>query len=140
MKIPIHISEDSREPTYHQVEMQIKTMIASGQLKPGSSLPSIRALASELGCSVITTRRAYQNLEASGFIKTAQGKGTFVREMGTMMKEETKHKVVQEGLETAIDQGMEVGISERGLHSIFRDILVKKVKNGGFTCKPQFYK
>ncbi|HLU23538.1 MAG TPA: GntR family transcriptional regulator [Bacillaceae bacterium] len=131
MKIPIHISEDSREPIYHQVEMQIKTMIASGQLKPGSSLPSIRALASELGCSVITTRRAYQNLEASGFIKTAQGKGTFVREMETMMKEETKHKVVQEGLEKAIEQGMQVGISEQELHSIFRDIMVKKFKNGG---------
>ncbi|MFC5465021.1 GntR family transcriptional regulator [Lederbergia graminis] len=131
MKIPIHISEDSREPIYHQVEMQIKTMIASGQLKPGSSLPSIRALASELGCSVITTRRAYQNLEASGFIKTAQGKGTFVREMETTMKEETKHKVVQEGLEKAIEQGMQVGISEQELHSIFRDIMVKKFKNGG---------
>nr|WP_144921928.1 GntR family transcriptional regulator [Paenibacillus bovis] len=131
MKIPIHISEDSREPIYHQVEMQIKTMIASGQLKPGSSLPSIRALASDLGCSVITTRRAYQNLEASGFIKTAQGKGTFVREMETMMKEETKHKVVQEGLEKAVEQGMQVGISEQELHSIFRDIMVKKFKNGG---------
>lgn len=75
MKIPIQISDESREPIYHQIENQLRTLIAGGQLPPGTPLPSIRALASELGCSVITTRRVYQNLEMSGFIKTVPGEG-----------------------------------------------------------------
>lgn len=125
MKIPIHISEESREPLYHQVESQIKTMIVAGQLPPGTPLPSIRVLAKDVGCSVITTRRAYQNLEAGGFIKTAQGKGTFVREMETNVKEETIQKVVSDALEKAIEQGIQVGCTKEELLAIFKEILKK---------------
>ncbi|SHG33718.1 GntR family transcriptional regulator [Ornithinibacillus halophilus] len=123
MKIPIHISEESREPIYHQVETQIKTLIVGGQLPPGTSLPSIRALASDLGCSVITTRRAYQNLEASGFIKTAQGKGTFVNETKNMNIEEAKDKIAYDALEKAIEQGIQVGCTEEEIRTIFREIM-----------------
>lgn len=125
MKIPIQISEESREPLYHQVETQIKTMIAAGLLPPGSPLPSIRALANDLGCSVITTRRAYQNLEAGGFIKTAQGKGTFVREMEANIKKETKQKVVHDAMEKAVEQGIQVGCSKEEIHLIFTEIMKK---------------
>lgn len=126
MKIPIHISEDSREPIYHQVETQIKTLIVGGQLPTGTSLPSIRALASDLGCSVITTRRAYQNLENGGFIKTIQGKGTFVREMENKVREETKQKVVYDVFEKAIEHGMQLGCSAEEMSGIFTDIMKKK--------------
>lgn len=127
MKIPIHISEDSREPIYHQVETQIKTLIVGGQLPPGTSLPSIRALASDLGCSVITTRRAYQDLENGGFIKTVQGKGTFVRKMENIAREETKKKVVYDTFEKAIEQGIQLGCSEEEMSAIFTDIIKEKL-------------
>lgn len=119
MKIPIQISKDSMEPIYHQIETQLKTLIVSGQLSPGTLLPSIRALSLELACSVITTRRAYQNLENSGFIKTVQGKGTFVRELDEEMKVETKHEVVYTALLKAVEQGVLLGCSIDEINSIF---------------------
>ncbi|MBY0149151.1 GntR family transcriptional regulator [Neobacillus niacini] len=131
MKIPIHVSEESREPIYHQVETQIKTLIASGQLLPGTPLPSIRALAGDVGCSVITTRRVYQNLENAGFIKTVQGKGTFVREIENVRKEETRQKVVYEAFEKAVEQGMQLGCTEEELGTIFQESIKKYYKNGG---------
>jgi GntR family transcriptional regulator len=131
MKIPIHVSEESREPIYHQVETQIKTLIASGQLPPGTPLPSIRALAGNVGCSVITTRRVYQNLENAGFIKTVQGKGTFVREIENVRKEETKQKVVYEAFEKAVEQGMQLGCTEEELNAIFQESIKRHYKNGG---------
>ena len=80
-KLPIQISNHSREPIYYQ-------------LKPGTLLPSIRALASDLACSVITTSRAYQNLEQRHFIYTIQGKGTFVSDV----QMEEKQKIVDTSL------------------------------------------
>src|SRR5690625_6834933 len=81
MKLPIKLSQHSREPIYHQIEEQLKAIIAGGYLAAGTPLPSIRVLAKDLKISVITTRRAYQNLENAGFIKTVQGKGTFVEDI-----------------------------------------------------------
>ncbi|MRG86748.1 GntR family transcriptional regulator [Salinibacillus xinjiangensis] len=131
MKIPIHISEESREPIYHQVETQIKTLIVSGQLPPGTSLPSIRALAGDLGCSVITTRRAYQNLEANGFIKTAQGKGTFVNDVENRKIEDTKEKLAYDAFKKAVEHGIQVGCSEEEINTIFNNIMREYFKNGG---------
>lgn len=123
MKLPIHVSEESREPIYHQIEMQLRALIVGGSLAPGTSLPSIRVLASELQCSVITTRRAYQNLENSGYIKTVQGKGTFVKAIEEVQKEETKQKVVYDAFEKAIEQGRQVGCTKDDLSTIFADVL-----------------
>ncbi|MGG0717075.1 GntR family transcriptional regulator [Robertmurraya massiliosenegalensis] len=123
MKLPIHVSEESREPIYHQIEMQLRALIVGGYLAPGTSLPSIRVLASELQCSVITTRRAYQNLENSGYIKTVQGKGTFVKALEELQKEETKQKVVYDAFEKAIEQGRQVGCTKDDLSTIFADVL-----------------
>ncbi|TCT23408.1 GntR family transcriptional regulator [Melghiribacillus thermohalophilus] len=125
MKIPIQISDESREPIYHQIENQLRTLIAGGQLPPGTPLPSIRALASELGCSVITTRRVYQNLEMSGFIKTVQGKGTFVREIDHEQLQKTKQKVIYDAFEKAIEQGVQLGCTEEELKSIFEELVRK---------------
>ena len=75
----IIISNASDKPIYEQITSQMKDLILNGQLAEGEQLPSIRALASDLRISVITTKRAYADLEAQGFIETVQGKGSFVR-------------------------------------------------------------
>lgn len=126
MKLPIVVSEDSKQPIYHQIEMQVKTLIVSGQLPPNTLLPSIRALSSELACSVITTRRAYQNLENDGFIKTIQGKGTFVKELDTEMKQETKHEVTRSALLQAIEQAELMGSTKEDIRKVFEDIMNQK--------------
>ena len=74
----IIISNSSGKPIYEQITSQIKNMIISGQLSAGDPLPSMRALAKELRISVITTKRAYNDLEQEGFIETITGKGSFV--------------------------------------------------------------
>ena len=74
----IIISNASTLPIYEQIVVQMKDFILSGELEEGQQLPSIRALASDLRISVITTKRAYAELEAQGFVETVQGKGSFV--------------------------------------------------------------
>ena len=74
----IIISNSSGKPIYEQITDQVKSQIMSGQLKAGDPLPSMRALAQSLRISVITTKRAYNDLEAEGFIETVAGKGSFV--------------------------------------------------------------
>ncbi|MDO4581012.1 MAG: GntR family transcriptional regulator [Bacillota bacterium] len=72
------ISNSSGQPLYEQISSQIKSKILSGELRPGEALPSMRALAAGLRISVITTKRAYEDLEREGFIETVGGKGSFV--------------------------------------------------------------
>ena len=76
----IIISNSSDKPIYEQIRAQIKQMIISGELQAGDQLPSMRMLAKELRISVITTKRAYEDLERDGFIYTVVGKGSFVAE------------------------------------------------------------
>ena len=71
----IYLSNAGQEPIYAQITRQIKQQILSGALRPGDALPSIRLLAKELRISVITTKRAYEDLERDGFILTQQGRG-----------------------------------------------------------------
>ena len=123
MKLPLSVSNDSKEPIYHQIESQLKTLIVSGELPPGTLLPSIRALSTELSCSVITTRRAYQNLENDGFIQTVQGKGTFVKEMDDQTYHETKTEIVAAALAKAVEHAELLGFSKDEIHSIFERIL-----------------
>ena len=76
----IVISNKDDRPIYEQITAQMKNMILSGKLEEGSQLPSIRALAKDLRISVITTKRAYEELERDGFIITVAGKGSYVAE------------------------------------------------------------
>lgn len=73
MWIPIQINETSAEPLYHQITVQLRALIVSRQLAAGTLLPSIRELAQQLKCSIITIRRVYQDLEAQGLLRTRQG-------------------------------------------------------------------
>ena len=76
------IRNNADQPIYDQIASQLKAQILSGALEPGQALPSIRALAKELKISVITTKRAYDELESAGFLYTVAGKGCFVAEAG----------------------------------------------------------
>ena len=88
------IRNNSGQPIYDQISGQIKAQILSGALSPGDVLPSIRGLAKDLKISVITTKRAYDELESEGFIYTLPGKGCFVAERSTeLLREENLRKI-----------------------------------------------
>jgi GntR family transcriptional regulator len=122
-KIPIVLSMDDPEPMYRQIEAQLRDFILTGQLPPGTKLPSVRALASDLACSVITTRRAYQDLETAGFIRTRHGIGTIVAELDEQQKEEHRRGPVQEAFGDAISAGRRAGLSEDELRKLFEEAL-----------------
>ncbi|MDO4541084.1 MAG: GntR family transcriptional regulator [Syntrophomonadaceae bacterium] len=92
----IIISNASHLPIYEQIYAQIKNGIISGQLSEGDALPSIRALAKDLRISVITTKRAYDELERDGFIYTVAGKGCYVAEKNTEVIREGHLKQIEE--------------------------------------------
>lgn len=123
--LPIRLSKDSREPIYHQIEKQLKALIAGGHLAAGTPLPSIRALSKDLEISVITIRRAYQDLEAQGFIETAHGKGTFVKEMQSIRKQETMTASVQAEFERAIQNAMDYDYTVEEIKAVFEETLDK---------------
>ena len=90
----LYIDNRSGAPIYDQIYSQIKDAILSGQVTEGEALPSIRALAKDLRISVITTKRAYDELESEGFIYTLPGKGCFVAERSTeLLREENLKKI-----------------------------------------------
>ncbi|MEF2655279.1 MAG: GntR family transcriptional regulator [Eggerthellaceae bacterium] len=120
----IIISNSSDKPIYEQISSQIKNAILSGDLPTGSALPSIRALASDLQVSVITTKRAYSDLEALGFIETHQGKGSFVSGGNLELLREEQLRQIEELLQQAIDKAGVAGVSVQELHDII-DTLVE---------------
>jgi GntR family transcriptional regulator len=126
MKLPIRLSKTSREPIYHQIENQLKTLIASGQLVEGDPLPSIRVLAKDLETSVITIRRAYQNLEYQGFIRTTQGKGTFVAAVDDTMKQQIKVSEVYQAIEHAVDIAISYDYTIEQIKEIFTEVIQEK--------------
>jgi len=107
----IIISNSSNEPIYEQIYSQIKRHILMNELKSGQALPSMRQLAKELDISVITTKRAYEELERNGFIYSVVGKGSFVSEQNNEMIKERKMKVVEEQLLSAVQNSKEIGLS-----------------------------
>lgn len=129
MKLPIKLSRDSREPMYHQVENQIKTLIASGHLRAGDALPSIRLLSKDLEISVITTRRAYQNLEQAKFIETIQGKGTFVAQIDKSIKKEIKTSTIHDAFKQAIDTSFKYDYNVEQIKQVFKNVLQSYEKN-----------
>lgn len=98
----ILISNSSEKPIYEQITSQIKQMIISGELESGSLLPSMRTLAKELRISVITTKRAYEDLERDGFINTIVGKGSFIAEKNLEFVREEQLRVVENHLTDAV--------------------------------------
>ena len=121
MFIVLHTNRDS--PLYEQIVEEIKAKILSGELKPGDALPSIRQLASELLISVITTKRAYQELESQGFIETQQGRGTFVKAPEAVSNRQRRTKEIEARLEEVIALARRLGVGSHELKAIFLRLL-----------------
>ena len=111
----IVISNSSPDPIYEQAARQIKSAIIAGELKEGEPLPSIRKLAKELQISVITTQRAYEELEREGFIDTVGGKGCFVAAQNKELLREKKRKLVEEKLADTVSEAKMLGIGIKEL-------------------------
>jgi len=107
----IIISNSSPDPIYEQVTRQIKGQIISGELKEGDPLPSIRKLAQDLQISVITTKRAYEELQKEGFIDGVEGKGSFVAMQNKELLREKKMKLVEEKMSEAVEEARLLGIT-----------------------------
>ncbi len=108
----IIISNSSGKPIYEQITDQVKSQIMSGQLKAGDALPSMRALAQSLRISLITTKRAYNDLEAEGFIETVAGKGSFVAAQDPELLREANLKLAEESIRRAVEVAKRGGISK----------------------------
>ena len=92
----ILIKNTSNQPIYEQIKQQIKENILTGQIDAGSHLPSMRELAKDLQVSLITTKRAYEDLEKDGFVTTIRGKGTFVKEQDQSILKEKQFIVIEQ--------------------------------------------
>ena len=119
----IYISNAGQSPIYAQITSQIKEKILSGELKTGEALPSIRLLAKELRISVITTKRAYDDLEQEGFIMTVHGKGSFVTCSGQDIYLEERRREVEEELAAAVRKGRSCGMEQEELLELFQMVL-----------------
>ena len=117
------IRNTTNQPIYDQIYSQIKAQIIAGKLSPGEALPSIRALAKDLRISVITTKRAYDELEADGFLFTVAGKGCFVAEKNLDLIREQKLKELEDHLDAAVELAAQCGISSAQLQEMLRILL-----------------
>lgn len=107
----IIISNSSPKPIYVQIVEQIKALVIKGELNEGDELPSIRNLAKELQISVITTKRAYDELENEGFIESVPGKGTFVAGQNKELLREKRLKIIEEKLFEVTKESRLLGLS-----------------------------
>lgn len=126
----IIISNSSQEPIYEQIVKQIKNSIIKGELEEGEMLPSIRGLAQELQISVITTKRAYEELEHEGFVETVPGKGSFVSTQNKELIKEKKLKMMEEKIIEVIEESRDLNISLDELIKMFRFIYEEEKQNG----------
>lgn len=121
--IDIIIVSSGEVPIYQQIADQIKAAILRGELGPDTPLPSIRMLAKELQISVITTKRAYEELEKEDLIYAIPGKGSFVAKFGDEMLVESTKRLVSEKLKEAIDLSHTMGLTKDELRRIFKSML-----------------
>ncbi|MFJ7950583.1 GntR family transcriptional regulator [Lysinibacillus sp. NPDC096418] len=114
----IHLSNASDKPIYEQITTQIKEAILANKLLAGDALPSIRSLAKELKISVMTTKRAYADLERDGFIETVAGKGSFVTERNQDFLREELLRQIEEHLQKAVKTAKTAGIAKEELQEL----------------------
>lgn len=116
----LFISNTAGVPIYAQITRQIKEKILSGELTQGEALPSIRLLAKELRISVITTKRAYEDLEQEGFIYTQQGRGSFVAAQNPELLHEETLRRVEQHLQNALDEAAQGGITRDEVRTLLQ--------------------
>ncbi len=107
----IIISNNVNKPIYEQITSQIKAMIMSGELQPGESIPSMRALAKSIHVSVITVQKAYEDLQRDGFIETTVGRGSFVSAQNKEFYQEEQQRIAEAHLQEAAEIGRTNNIS-----------------------------
>ena len=111
MSININILPQGTLAIYEQIIMQLKNAIVTGELKSGEALPSIRALAADLQVSVITTKRAYEELEKEGLIRSVAGKGFYVCEYNTDYLKEKQLMMIEKRTQETINEAKNAGLS-----------------------------
>ncbi|MBD1372367.1 GntR family transcriptional regulator [Hazenella sp. IB182357] len=112
MKLPIHLDTESSQAYYDQIKTQIQKFILNQYLPAGTALPSIRTLAKDLSCSVITVKRAYQDLEADGLIITKQGRGTFVASHNPAHVEQYKETKLAGMIDQLLTEAQKLGYTK----------------------------
>ena len=115
----INISNSSGQPIYEQIVQQIKRLIILGKLNEGDPLPSMRLLAKELRISVITTKRAYEELERAGFIYTVPGKGSFIAGENAELLREESLRQIEEHLEQVAVLAAAAGVSRAEIGEMY---------------------
>ncbi len=123
----IIISNNSSIPIFEQIENAIKQAIFSNELKEEDMLPSVRSLANDLKISFLTVKRAYDNLEQAGFIKTVQGKGSFVAPKNLELIKEEKLKEIQDYIEKIYNISKIANISEEEIKELFKMIFEEEI-------------
>lgn len=121
----IIISNASMIPIYEQITGQIKAMIMDGRLLEETPLPSVRTLSADLKISALTVKKAYDCLEADGFIVTVHGKGSFVARGNQNLLLEEKRKEVESELEQAIRDGRKCGMKDAEIRELF-DLIMEE--------------
>ena len=120
----IIISNASGKPIYEQITSQMKNLVLDGTLAEGTQLPSIRMLANDLKVSVITTKRAYADLEAQGFIESVPGKGSFVAGGNMELLREERLRRIEGLMAQAVDEAKAAGVLRDDLHDML-DLLLE---------------
>src|SRR5690606_28216412 len=121
MRLPIQLNDQSAEPLYYQIEVQLRALIISGVLQADTLLPSIRELASPLKCSVITIKRVYNELEAEGRLRTRQGTGTYVAKVEEGSRRERRLTVVKEALALVFEAAERVQCTKQQLSTMLQE-------------------
>ena len=119
----ITVSPNNPVPLYQQIVQQVRAKVLTGELKAGDPLPSMRQLASQLIASVITTKRAYSELEAEGLIVTRAGLGTFVSDLDAETITRLKKEVVMEHLEEGVRVARQLELVDEEINRLFRQAL-----------------
>lgn len=119
----IIINSSSMVPIYEQITEQVKALIRTGGLQADDNLPSVRTLSKDLKISALTVKKAYDSLEADGFVVTVHGKGTYVAAVNPGLLLEEQKKELESDLELAVQKGRRYGISDEDIRSLFELIL-----------------
>lgn len=116
--IEIIIGPNKKEPLFEQIKEQIKDAIHTRQLKEGDVLPSMRKLAKDLNISVITTKRAYEELEQEGYVVSTVGKGTFVGQINHELLNEWQRRELENELEKLTKMSKKIGLSRQDIYEL----------------------
>lgn len=123
MPLLLRVSGDNPEPLYQQIINEIRRLILTGELSPGDPMPSVRELAQKLTTSVITTRRAYLELEREGLLTTRQGLGTFVAQVDREALREAARRLAARLFARALDEARSLGLEDEEIRAIFNRVL-----------------